>query len=137
MDDDIKASIKREEGLRLESYPDSRGLLTIGYGHLLVHGSTIPIEAAELIFEADYALAVNGYDSLALTLDSARRGAVIDMIFNMGIAGVKKFKRFLLYLKAANWHAAASELMDSAYAGQVPNRAKRNRDKILYGSEPS
>lgn len=132
-DDDIRNAIKSEEGLRLDVYDDGFGNLTIGYGHALHRGSMIPIEAAEVIFDHDFALAVDGYNILGLDLDSVRRSVIIDMVFNMGISRVRKFEHFLFAIRYGDWVRAANELMDSKYARQVPARARRNRDKILYG----
>ena len=55
------------------------------------------------------------------------------MIFNMGLAKVQNFKKFLAHLRDKNWIQAAYELMASEYAKQVPERAKWNRDRILRG----
>lgn len=130
---DEKALIKENEGFSKTVYIDSRGYPTIGYGHLLREGTAIPSDALEIIFEADYANAVDGYVSLGLDLDPVRRSVIVDMIFNLGVAGVKKFKLMLHYLRDKNWIRAAYELMDSEYAKQVPERAKRNRDRLLRG----
>jgi len=130
-DDELKESIKTEEGLSLEAYKDSRGYLTVGYGHLLAEGSTIPREAAEIIFDADFEQAATDYLKLGLDLDPIRRAALIDMIFNMGLPRVRRFVHFLAYLREKNWIKAAIELMDSDYARQLPERAKRNRKRIL------
>lgn len=130
---EIKTAIKKEEGLRLDAYPDSRGYLTIGYGHLLKKGSKIPLAAAELIFDADFEQAVADYLKLKLSLDATRQAAIIDMLFNMGLSRFMSFKRFLAALRRQDWQEAAKELMDSEYACQVPNRAARNRDRILMG----
>ncbi len=132
-DDEIKESIKKEEGLRLNIYCDSLGNLTVGYGHLLRVGSIIPQFVADALFEFDYDRACKDYETLKLELDSVRRGVIIDMIFNLGIGGVKRFTKMLAHLKNKNWIQAAYELMESQYAKQVPERAKRNRDKILRG----
>ena len=133
-EDEIKSAIKKEEGLRLDVYPDITGQMTIGYGHLLSKGSKIPLEAAEIIFEADYQNAVKDYEKLHLDLDPVRRAAIVDMLFNMGLTRVQKFQRMIAALREGNWDRAAIELMDSGYARQLPNRAKRNRDRILYGT---
>lgn len=133
--EDIKASIKKEEGLRLDCYDDGFGTLTIGYGHSLARGSKISLKAAETIFEDDFQLACDAYQTLGLDLDDVRRSVVIDMIFNLGLTGIKKFDHFLFAMRYKDWVRAANELMDSQYARQVPNRAKRNRDKILYGEQ--
>lgn len=132
-DDELKKLIKQEEGCRLSAYADSRGNLTIGYGHLLKFGSTIPQEAADIIFEADFQRAVDDYAKLELQLDLGRRAVIVDMLFNMGLATVRKFGMMLKYLHDKNWIRAAYELMNSEYAKQVPERAKRNRDRLLRG----
>ncbi len=134
-DEELKASIKQEEGLRLNVYRDSLGNLTVGYGHLIRTGSLITQDMAESLFELDYIKAVSGYEKLNLKLDPVRRAAVIDMIFNMGIGNVQSFNRMLVHLKDQSWAQAAYELMDSEYAKQVPARAKRNRDRILKGTD--
>jgi lysozyme len=131
--DEIKNSIKQEEGCRLNAYADTRGNLTIGYGHLIRLNTPIPQEAADAIFEADFERAVEGYNSLDLDLDPVRKSVIIDMIFNMGIYRVKDFRQMIKHLQDKNWIQAAHELMDSEYAKQVPGRARRNRDKILKG----
>jgi lysozyme len=132
-DNEIKESIKKEEGLRLNVYRDSIGNLTVGYGHLLRVGSIIPQFVADALFEFDYDRSVKDYETLKLDLDPVRRGAIIDMIFNLGIGGVLDFKKMLAHLRNKNWIQAAYELMESQYAKQVHERAKRNRDKILRG----
>jgi lysozyme len=132
-DDEIKESIKREEGLRLNVYRDSLGNLTVGYGHLLRVGSIIPQFVADALFEFDYDRACKDYETLKLDLDPVRRGVIIDMIFNIGIGNLLDFKKMLAHLRNKNWIQAAYEMMESQYAKQVPERAKRNRDKILRG----
>lgn len=132
-EDELKKMIKINEGCRLTAYADIRGNLTIGYGHLLKFGSEISQEIANALFDFDYCKAVNDYEELNLNLDSERKAVIIDMIFNLGIGGVKKFKMMLGHLRNENWIQAAYELMNSEYAKQVPERAKRNRDRILRG----
>jgi len=134
-EEDLKAAIKEEEGCELSAYMDPLGNLTIGYGHFMNRGSKIPQEAAEIIFESDYEQAVKDYARLGLTLDNTRRAALIDMIFNLGYGGVMQFRKMLNHLKRGQWQPAAVELMNSLYARQLPGRAKRNRDKILFGDK--
>jgi lysozyme len=132
-ENNLKEMIKSNEGCRLTAYADSRGNLTIGYGHLLKFGSSIPQTAADAIFEADFEKVCTEYNSLKLELDPGRRAVIIDMIFNMGIANVRKFNMMIKHLHDKNWIQAAYELMNSEYAKQVPERAKRNRDRLLRG----
>lgn len=132
-DNELKESIKKEEGCRLTAYADSLGNLTIGYGHLLKFGTAIPQDAADAIFEADFKRAIEDYEKLDLDLDLGRRAVVVDMLFNMGLERVRKFSMMIKYLHDKNWIQAAYQLMDSEYARQVPERAKRNRDRLLRG----
>ena len=50
--------IKVHEGLRLDKYMDSRGFPTIGYGHLIEPGESMPDriskQKADELFDEDY-----------------------------------------------------------------------------------
>ena len=56
-----------------------------------------------------------------------------DMAFNLGLPKLKQFKLMLAAIESGDMEAAASELLDSNYARQVPNRAKRNADMLWGG----
>ena len=60
--------------------------------------------------------------------------ALGDMSFNLGLPRLAGFKRMLAAIRRSDWNDAARELMDSRYANQVSNRARRNRDLILDAS---
>lgn len=132
-EDDLKKSIKKEEDCKLKAYKDIFGNWTIGYGHLITEDLTITKQMAEDLFEQDFNQACSDYIKLNLSLDSIRRSAVIDMLFNMGYARVLKFKKFLTALRNKDWEKAAYELRDSKYAKQLPNRSSRNIEKIKTG----
>ena len=87
----------------------------------------ITIEQAERYLDEDIAEArkwcayyIDGWDEL----DEVRRSVLIDMAFNLGIAGVMKFKRMLRHLAEGHYVLAAREMKDSLWAKQVPRRAK-------------
>ena len=129
---DLRALIKKHEGLRLKPYKDSVGIWTVGYGHNLeAHGEQIPenitLERAEEYLDADLARArrdcelfIPGWDGLG----EVRRCVLIDMCFNMGIAGLLKFRRMLNWIKNGYYQQAALEMEDSLWAKQVGMRAK-------------
>lgn len=134
MDDTfVKDMIKRHEGFREEVYKDLLGNYTIGYGHCLSPGSTLPKNILELIFEYDYEIAAQGYSTLELDLDLKRRAAIVDLIFNMGLPRLKNFKLMLAALRRKDFKRAAEELQCSKYYSQVPNRAEEIRKIILNG----
>jgi lysozyme len=54
-----------------------------------------------------------------------RQYALLDMCFQLGIKGLKKFKLMLAELEKGNYEMAAYQCLASAYAKQTPKRAKR------------
>jgi GH24 family phage-related lysozyme (muramidase) len=139
LDQKIKDYIKSNEGLRLKVYKDSLGFLTVGYGHLINAseaksiGKVISQEKADDLFEKDFNSAMERYSDLKLNLNDNRKMAIVDMIFQLGIGGVMAFHNMLSLLKEGRFDMAADALMDSLYAKQTPNRAKKNHDLILNG----
>lgn len=119
----VQNMIKKHEGLSLKVYKDTMGVLTVGYGHALHEGSRIPADVAERLFREDYVIAERGYQSLELRLDPVRRAVIISMVFNLGLAGVKKFKKMLAAIRNHDYELAALEMLDSKWASQVKRRA--------------
>jgi lysozyme len=56
-------------------------------------------------------------------LNEARRDAMIDLVFNIGLTRLNGFKKALAAMADANYDLAAAEFMDSKYASQVKDRA--------------
>lgn len=67
------------------------------------------------------------------TMNDARQNALANMAFQLGLDKLLKFKKTLELLKGGRWDAAANEALDSDWARQVPNRAKRVTDMIRKG----
>jgi len=124
-----KDMIKVHEGLRLDKYMDSRGFPTIGYGHLIEEGETMPDrisqQKADELFDKDYdhhkaaAMKIPGYDKAS----GMQKAALIDLTFNMGPAWASGFPAFKKAFAAGNYEQAGNELVDSAWYGQVGRRA--------------
>jgi lysozyme len=135
-DKEIMDLIKEHEGYREEVYFDSVGVPTAGYGHAFLEGSRIPAVVADILFEEDFKTAKIDYEMLAnrheLELDNDRRGVIINMLFNMGIVRVQKFKKMLAALSVKDWDRAADEMLDSKWARQVGKRAT-HLAKIMRG----
>ena len=53
---------------------------------------------------------------------------IINMCYQMGVSGVMKFKKALAAMKNGEWDIAATELLDSRWAKQTPNRANELAD---------
>lgn len=74
-------------------------------------------------------------------LGDQRQAVVIDMIYNLGLAKFRTFKKFIQALTNKDFEKAAYEIEHgsapngkSHYWNQVGDRAVRNRDIILTGS---
>lgn len=120
--------------MRLHPYKDTVGVLTIGVGHNLDEG--ISEHAAMFILEEDIAAhegdcrrEFRWYSGL----DACRQDAVTDMCFNLGIARLLGFHRFLAAMETQQWDTAAMEMLDSQWAGQVGGRATELATMIRTG----
>lgn len=120
--------LERHEGLKLTAYQDSLGYWTIGIGTLIDSrkGGGITIE------EARY-LCSNRIEKLNKDLDHqfpdwrklspVRRLVIQDMAYQLGVTGLMGFRKFIEYLQVGNYQLAATEMLDSRWASQTPNRA--------------
>jgi len=132
--EDLKNEIKKEEGYRLEVYIDTEGFPTGGYGHKIIDGEKIPTtkEGWEELFEKDFSRACEGAMNICgdWNIKDEAKAIIIHMVYQMGEAGVRKFKRALSHLKKAEYKYYAGEMMNSRWANQTPNRAKRLSDHM-------
>ncbi len=129
----LKDHIKKEEGFRNKVYLDHLGNRTIGYGHLCLPNEKWDDEkiydSKELnkTFEYDFNIACNDAEKL-IAKNSIHPDAfcvLIDMCFNMGSPRVSKFKKMFAALEVQDYQTASKEMLDSKWANQVPNRARR------------
>jgi len=72
---------------------------------------------------------VKGFDKL----DVERQYALLDMCFQLGIKGLRKFHGMLKDFEGGNFDMAAYECLHSLYAKQTPVRAKRIAYLIKFG----
>ena len=47
------------------------------------------------------------------------------MCYQLGLAGFSKFKKTISYIEKKNYKEASKEMLDSKWAKQTPNRAKK------------
>ena len=124
-----KEMIKRHEGTEYRPYKDSLGLWTVGVGHLIGDGKSLPPEMnrtfsqaeVDTMFDMDYtkyaaaARAIPGYNML----DTPAEGALEDLTFNMGTKWYKKWPNLTKQLVAGDTAGAANNLHNSKWYGQV------------------
>jgi lysozyme len=133
-----KEMLKRHEGLRLYVYECTGGKKTIGYGRNLEDRGITEAEA-EAMLDSDIEYTeqrlVSSFDFYQ-DLDDVRKAVLIDLAFNIGMAGIKGFKKMLKALEEGDYPEAAIQLLDSRYTTQVPKRAMELA-RLLDGAKGS
>ena len=135
--------IKKNEGLVKKLYYCSEGFPTIGYGHkckpdeVKLYAKPISTVRARFIFKQDFAVAVGTaykvFPHCIESLSENRQMCIVDMAFNLGETGLRKFKKMVKAVEEKNFDKASDEIMDSKYAKQVKGRAKTNADYMRMG----
>lgn len=122
--------LKSDEGFVPFVYNDHLGFSTIGYGFLVDQrrGGEIPEPIAEqwLVYGATkrWNDLVSRHPWLVDQPEDVQR-ALGNMVYQLGVNGVSNFKNMLAALTAGNRVEAAIHALDSRWAEQTPNRAKR------------
>jgi len=132
--DRLLASVKKHEGYRNKVYLDTLGKRTVGVGHLCVEDFWEDDKEYEekflmTILEHDLQTAIKGAKDLmsengCTDIDEIAEELIIEMIFQLGKTGVSKFRNMWKHLSALEYSSAASEMLDSRWAKQTPNRAQ-------------
>lgn len=152
----LEQQIMLHEGFALEPYRCPAGKLTIGAGRNLDEvglsmseltaiqarrpewkvGDPITTDEALLLLRNDLARVdreltrvLPGYARLT----DRRQMALLDMGYNLGLSKLLKFKRMLAALVAGDFNRAAKEMLASAWAGQVGQRAHALAEMMREG----
>lgn len=126
--------IREHEGCRLESYQDSVGIWTIGYGHIkgVQRGTACTQEQAEAWLEEDVKTAetcVNGAVTVPMT--QGEFDALVSFTFNLGCRALRN-STLLRKLNAADYDGAAAEFARWDHAGnkQVAGLTARRKAEV-------
>ena len=125
------------EGIRIKPYLDSVGKLTIGVGRNL-DDTELSDDEVELMLNNDIERAAKNAERFSWwrELDSVRQMVVVDMLFNLGLAGFAKFRKTISFIGAGDYSKAAEEMLDSKWASQVGSRAARLAKMMRTGDWP-
>ena len=131
--------IKSDEGLILHAYKDSLGFLTIGYGRLIDKrkGGGITEQEAEYLLNHDIAYKLGQLHAKLPWIDKlndARKGVLLNMAFQLGVAGLMGFKSTLAKIEAGDYEGASTSMLKSKWATQTPNRAQRMAEQMRTGT---
>lgn len=121
----LRALLRRHEGVRHLPYLDSVGKITIGVGRNLSDRGLNQDEVS-LLFETDVNLAATILDSLFADWHSYPRPVrhgLLSMAFNLGGPRLMRFKKMRAALEKNDFETAALEAENSLWAKQLPARS--------------
>ena len=137
-DRELMAELERDEGRVLHAYEDHLGYLTLGTGRLIDkrRGGGISDAEADMLLRNDVdrvRAELDAHIPWWRGLDPVRQRALINMAFQLGIAGLLKFKTTLAALEAGDYARAGANMRKSLWARQTPARAARVAAMIETG----
>jgi lysozyme len=131
--------ITKEEGARNKAYKDSKGLWTIGVGHLIkpdeqhLITATLTDEQVEDLLKSDLKWCSEAVEkSVKVPLTQAQFDALYSLCFNIGETNFRK-STVLRKLNEGDYQAAADAILMWNKPEVLINRRKRERDLFLSG----
>ena len=138
MKEELKKQLIRDEGVVEHAYQDHLGFWTIGVGRLVDKrkGGKLRPNEIEFLLENDIADRVSELSKHLpwfTKLDGARQGVLLNMSFQLGVNGLLGFKNTLRMVETGQYVNAANGMLQSLWARQTPERAKRLSEQMRTG----
>ena len=133
----LRDTLKVDEGCVNSIYLDHLNLPTFGIGHLITEsdpefgqpiGTEVSEERVRKAFNLDVAVTIDECKVLYPDFDDLPEECqhiIANMMFNMGRPRLSKFKMMKAAIDNRDFNEAAEQMIDSRWHDQVPNRAKR------------
>ncbi len=145
--DNLEKQLIRHEGYRTSTYLDTKGIPTIGvgfnlqrpdasnllqkvnadYNKILQGNQKLDDSQIMRLFRYDLSNAVINARQIVKTFDKQPpqvQEVIVNMTFNLGPGGLKKFKKMINAVDSNDYATAAHEMKDSIWYTQVGNRSK-------------
>jgi len=135
--DKLRKQLELDEGVKYEIYLDHLGYPTMGIGHLILQtdeefgkkvGTRVSKERVEDAFAHDVKSVVADCNKLYSdfeTLPEEVQLIISNMMFNLGLTRLSKFRGMKDAVDDGDWALAADEMVDSNWYRQVTSRAER------------
>ena len=135
--DQLRETLKVDEGVKNEIYLDHLGLPTCGVGHLIRQsdpeyglevGTHIDDERVNELFDQDVQVTLGECRLLYNDFDDLPEEAqqiIANMMFNMGRPRLARFHKMKKAVDGRDWIEAGNQMMDSRWYKQVTTRADR------------
>jgi lysozyme len=125
---DLISQLKRHEGFSQKPYQCTSGVWTWGFGF-----TEITQDEADMVLRLKVLELRHSLHDRICHLTPARQAVVLNMAYNLGLAGLGKFKRMWAAMRDGNWDLAADEMLNSKWARQVGNRAVELAEQMRRG----
>ena len=139
----LKEEIISDEGSVLKVYKDHLGYRTVGVGHLILPsdeewgvgvGTPITQTRADEFLVKDFNNVLKeceeNFHNNWIDWPEEVKLIIANMAFNLGLPRLKKFKLMLKAINKEDYVTASKEGLDSKWADQVYNRARRLMDRL-------
>jgi len=135
--DQLRETLKVDEGVKNEIYLDHLGLPTCGIGHMITEddpehglpiGTQIGEERVNELFDQDVQVTLGECRLLYNDFDDLPEEAqqiIANMMFNMGRPRLSRFHKMKQAVDGRDWIEAGNQMMDSRWYKQVTTRADR------------
>tara|TARA_R110000851_G_scaffold16857_1_gene54299 strand:+ start:158 stop:586 length:429 start_codon:yes stop_codon:yes gene_type:complete len=137
MTDKIIEMLRLHEGVKTHVYTDHLGYETIGVGRCIRKNVGLGLSDDEINYllsnDVSRVTAELGRFKWFPELNEARRDAMINLCFQLGLTKLLKFKNFLASMEDGDYELASTHLLDSLYARQTPARADEIAEMIVSG----
>lgn len=138
MKENILKQLRRDEGEVLSAYQDHLGFWTIGVGRLIDKrkGGGLSPEESAFLLNNDVDTRIKALEDAFpwfKGMDEARKGVLVNMSFQIGVGGLKAFKNTLASVADGLYDKAAAQMLESLWATQTPERAKRLAEQMKTG----
>jgi lysozyme len=133
----LRKQLEIDEGVIYKVYKDHLGYKTFGIGHLIRNtdyeygqpvGTLVSKERVRAVFEKDIATVIKDCEKLYPDFYSKPEEVqqiIANMMFNLGLTKLSKFKATKRAIDSENWTQAAIQMRNSLWYRQVTKRAER------------
>lgn len=130
----LQDDLERDEGRKKKPYLDTVNKITIGIGRNLTDNG-LSEDEIDYLYQNDIKRCQKELAPFKwyTKQPSHIRDALLNMCFNLGINRLLGFKNMIAALDAGNYNSAAAHALDSVWAQQVGDRAKRIAAIIRQG----
>lgn len=147
--DKLRADLEADEGIKYETYMCSENWLTMGVGHRILEsdpeysqpvGTSVSEERVAECFNADIQTTIDDCRIIFRDFDGFPEEVQLclaNMCYQLGRPSLSRFSKSVAYANDHMWSELSQEILDSRWATQTPNRAKRISDRLALVEIPA